>query len=265
VTINLTGAAPAGGFNVALSSSDPTIVVPSTATVPAGATLVVVSLQHSQVSADKNVTITATAGVTTKTAVYLVKAYTLKTFTLNKTTILGGTDLKAVITLSAPAPAAGFTVALSSNTGALVPPATVNVPAGISTVSAVVSTQPVAVDTAGTVTATAGSSVKTASTTVLRPVLTSLTVTPTSVVGGSTTVVKAKVVLNGPAPAGGMTVTLSSSNSGAAGVPVSVVIPAGALTAVVTVDHKVVGTPTTVTISGTLNGVTKSGTLTVNP
>ena len=68
--------------------------------------------------------------------------------------------------------------------------------------------------------------------------------------------------LNGPAPAGGAQVALSSSN-GAASVPVSVIVPAGATQASFTVTTAVVVTTTNVTIRGTYKASSGSANLEV--
>jgi hypothetical protein len=70
------------------------------------------------------------------------------------------------------------------------------------------------------------------------------------------------VTLNGPAPAGGAAVALSS-NSGAASVPATVTIAAGASSATFTVDTAVVLMATNVTIAATYKGVTRNANLRV--
>ncbi|PYV11686.1 MAG: hypothetical protein DMG23_03555 [Acidobacteria bacterium] len=96
------------------------------------------------------------------------------------------------------------------------------------------------------------------------PIVSSLTLSPTSVVGGvqSST---GTVTLNGPAPAGGAQVLLSSSNTGAATVPSNVTVPAGATSATFTVSTSPVSSSTSVAISGSYNGSTRTASLTVTP
>src|SRR6266849_5466908 len=94
--------------------------------------------------------------------------------------------------------------------------------------------------------------------------LLSLTLSPTSVVGGVSSTAN-KVTLNGPAPAGGILVTLTSGDPGV-GVPASVTVAAGATASpVFTITTSHVDTPTGVTISASYNGVNKTANLTVNP
>lgn len=90
--------------------------------------------------------------------------------------------------------------------------------------------------------------------------LSSLTLNPTGVIGGlqfST----GTVTLSAPAPAGGANVALASSN-GAASVPSSVTVPAGATSATFTVNTSIVVVATSATISATYD-TTLTATLSV--
>jgi len=95
----------------------------------------------------------------------------------------------------------------------------------------------------------------------VRLVLSSLTLNPTSVPGGSSST--GTVTLNGPAPAGGAVVALSSNNTNATTVPPSVTVAAGSTTATFTVTTKTVVFSTVVTISGSFNGSNQSANVTV--
>jgi hypothetical protein len=92
--------------------------------------------------------------------------------------------------------------------------------------------------------------------------LSSLTLNPTTVKGGTPS--RGTVTLSGPAPAGGVVIALAS-NKKAATVPPSVTIAAGAISAVFSINTKVVSLKKIVTISASYGGVTKSAKLTVMP
>jgi hypothetical protein len=92
--------------------------------------------------------------------------------------------------------------------------------------------------------------------------LSSLMLNPTAVKGGTPS--QATVTLSGPAPAGGVVVTLAS-NRKAAKVPASITVPAGATSAAFTVNTKVVLVKKIATISASYAGVTKTAKLTVTP
>ena len=93
--------------------------------------------------------------------------------------------------------------------------------------------------------------------------LSSFTLKPNTVVQGTPSV--ATVTLDGPAPAGGVTVTLTSLNPAVASVPGSVTVPEGATSAQVLVDTLAVTKSTVVTIQAFYNGVFLSPQLTVTP
>ena len=87
----------------------------------------------------------------------------------------------------------------------------------------------------------------------------SVTVNPTVVVGGTSS--QGTVTLSGPAPAGGATIALASSNTAAAQVPASVVVAAAASTATFTITTSAVSSSTSSTISASYNGSTKTASL----
>ena len=91
--------------------------------------------------------------------------------------------------------------------------------------------------------------------------LVSLTLNPTSVTGSKPS--KATVAISNPAPAGGVVVTLTSSDTSVATVPATTKIAEGQTSRVVSVVTKAVTTTTTVDISATYDGVTRTRTLTV--
>jgi len=270
-TVTLSEPAPTGGAQVALSSSNTTVArVPASATVAAGATSATFTVTTSAVSASTAVAISATYAGAGKTASLTVQpaappTVTLGSLTLNPTNVIGGNSSTGTVTLSGPAPTGGAQVALSSsNTTAARVPASVTVAAGATSATFAVSTSAVAASTAVTISASYGGVSRTASLTVQpvpppAPTLTSLTLSPTSVVGGLQSS-RGTVTLSAPAPAGGVQVTLSSSN-GAASVPGSVFIPAGASSASFTVNTSPVLSSTSATISGQYRGTTRTATL----
>ena len=269
-TVTLSGAAPAGGAQVALSSNNGAASVPSSLAVPAGATSATFTVSTSAVAASTTVAISAAHGGVTKTASLTVTpasppAPSLSSLTLNPTSGIGGAQSSTgTVTLSGPAPTGGAQVALSSNNGAASVASSVAVPAGATTATFTVNTSVVTASTTVTISAANGGVSKSATLTVTPPPLptvSSLTLNPTSVIGGvnSTT---GTVTLSGPAPAGGAQVVLSS-NSGAASVPSRVFVPAGATSATFAVSTSVVLVSTSVTISASYNSTTQTATLSV--
>src|SRR5215213_5916548 len=95
------------------------------------------------------------------------------------------------------------------------------------------------------------------------PSLAGIALNPASVAGGNTS--QGTASLTSAAPSGGAFVTLSSSNTSAATVPASVTVPAGGFSATFTVSTASVTASTSLTISGTFGGATRSVMLTVTP
>ena len=90
----------------------------------------------------------------------------------------------------------------------------------------------------------------------------SVNLNPAMVTGGTTS--NGTVTLNAAAPAGGVVVTLASSNPAVATVPASVTVAANTSTATFTVNTQPVAGVTPVTITATHNG-SANGNLSVNP
>jgi len=266
-TVTLSGAAPSGGAQVALSSNNGAASVSSSVIVPAGATSATFTVSTSAVAASTTVTISANYSGATRSASLTVTPApppppTLSSVALNPTSVRGGNSSTGTVTLSGAAPAGGAPVALSSsNTTAARVPSSVTVAAGATSATFTVSTTAVAAVTTVTISASYGGVTQTASLSVTPPPLptvSSLTLNPTSVIGGASST--GTVTLSGPAPAGGAQVALSSNN-GAASVPSSVIVPAGATSATFRVNTSLVLLSTTATISASYNSTSRTATL----
>jgi hypothetical protein len=93
------------------------------------------------------------------------------------------------------------------------------------------------------------------------PSVTSVTLNPASVLGGNSS--QGTVTLSGTALSGGATVTLTSSNTAAAQVPASVVVPAASLSATFAITTSSVSSPTSSVISASYSSSTQTATLDV--
>jgi hypothetical protein len=190
----------------------------------------------------------------------------LSSLSLNPPSVTGGNSSTGTVTFSGVAPAGAQVTLSSSDTSVARAPSSVTVAAGTPGATFTISTSVVATSTTVTISAIYGGVTKTAALTVTpatppAPTISSLTLNPSSVMGGlqfST----GTVTLSGPAPAGGAQVILSSSN-GAASVPSSVIVPAGASSATFRVNTSVVLVSTSATISASYNGTTRTADLSV--
>lgn len=93
----------------------------------------------------------------------------------------------------------------------------------------------------------------------------SVTFFPGVAYGGSRMKLIGTVTLNQPAPQGGQTVSLSSSNTAIATVSTSVTIPAGAVSTTFNVNAKAVSNPATVGITGSTSSSSALGSVIVLP
>ncbi|MFQ3611655.1 MAG: S8 family serine peptidase [Fimbriimonadales bacterium] len=190
----------------------------------------------------------------------------LSGFTISPTSVTAGTNATGTVTLSAPAPSGGFVVNISSsNPSVASAPSSVTVAQGQTSASFTITTASVSSSTTVTFTASANGISRQANLTVnpaqTSVTLESLTISPTSVWGGSTAT--GTVTLSGPAPSGGAVVQLRSSNSTRASVPSSVTVPAGARSVNFTIRTTSRFSITTVTITATYNGTSRSAQITV--
>jgi hypothetical protein len=267
-TVTLSGPAPSGGATFTLSSSSTNVAsVPASVTVPAGSTSALFTITTTAVAASTQVVISVSNGSATQTATLTVTPapnYTLSA-SPNSLSIMQGTSGTSTITIT---PQNGFSGSVSLSASGL--------PSGVAA-----SFSPNPTTTASTLTLIASSTSATGTFTVIitgtsgslhssttisftvapipLPTVSLLTLNPASVVGGLGSVT-GTVTLSGPAPAGGAVVQLSSSN-GAAQVPSSVTVPAGATNATFSVTTSIVLITTSAQISASYNSTTRAATL----
>jgi hypothetical protein len=135
--VSLTAPAPAGGATVSLASANPAVAVPAAVTVPALGTSAVFSLTTSQVSSSMVGNIVASyAGVSKSVTVTVNPAPNpvLAALLISPAKVAAGSVAVATVNLTAPAPAGGLLVSLSSSRPNLAStPANLLVPAGKTT------------------------------------------------------------------------------------------------------------------------------------
>ncbi len=253
-TVTINSAAPTGGTVVSLSSNLGAASVPSTVTVAAGQTTANFTVTTSSVTAQGTATITATLNGSA-TASVTVNPPTFSSLSIANSSLTGGTSTSVTATISTAAPTGGLSISLSSSSGSAQVPVTLTIAAGQTTGTVTITTSAVSSNTSVTITGSFNGTNLTPSFTINRPVLTDLTVNPQSFKGGNGAT--GTVTLSGPAPSGGMVVSLSD-NSSKLGTPSSVTVAAGSTTANFTITSSNVYSNTWVTVSASLNGVTKT-------
>jgi hypothetical protein len=230
------GLAPPGGFPVSLSSSSPAAIVPATMTIPAGAGGDQFPIQTTSVSKVTTVTISARAGgVTANWQLTLTPSPAPQTLTLDPVETANGSRGIVTIPLSAMVGHDQQLRLSSSNPAVASVPAFVTMPASTDSGVFFITTSAVSARTVVTISVTGGGVTLSADLVVhpSLPTLTGFSVAPTSVPGGTSAT--GTVTLDGAAPTGGLAVSLSSNLPGAASVPSTVTVPAGATSATFTV------------------------------
>jgi hypothetical protein len=257
--LTLNGPAPAGGLEMSFESTNLFGAPhPDPVTIPAGDTtisvpvLTIVQLYDSEVRiiASHSVAGVWTRAQSDKTALLPHEIELV----LSPDGIVSTGTTTGEITLGSPAPAGGMKLYPRTGTGISMPEFVI-VPEGSTTASFVVT------PTLGLVTSTKVYRIRLVKkvglihATVcddylyLKPLLImSVNLTPSTVTGGNTSVFR--VSMNGPAPAGGYVVDLTSGNPAVATVPATATVPAGADYVDTTVTTFAVGGPTFARIYG---------------
>ena len=274
-TVRLTSPAPAGGAVVTLQGSmEGQVITPPSVTVPAGSiSATFTTLPAPEVNAPHWVFIGARYGTNDGSQARILEVDpspgppTLLAIGPASQDVIGGKSGRATVGLAMPAPAGGGAVNLTTDNPSVIKvPASVSIAAGNSTNSFTIGTSPVSgLTTGGNVFATAGGITKSIFVNVspdpnAPPLLQSMTISPTSVSGGTNAT--GTVFLSAPAPSGGISVTLSTSNSAAARAPGIVNVPGGQTSASFTITTFAVSADTTVTITAFYD-TTRSASLTV--
>jgi hypothetical protein len=264
-TIRLIVPAPPGGLSVSLSAGNASLVkVPSSITFPAGIAVRTFTIKAGATNAQVKTTISATRGASTQSVAFTVDRTRISALSAGAGDKVGGLTYEGKVTIKGIAPASGTVVALSSNrTDILTVPASVTVPAGKTETTFKYTTKGASVRTGVTITASLAGETRTATVFVLPPSLTQVTLEPTPITGGLTAT--AKATISGPAPKGGLLLTLGTSNSSVATTLASIRVPEGQRSILFYVYTKKVKGSTTVQVRATYAGVTKSASLTVRP
>src|SRR5579884_700640 len=261
--IQLSGAAPANGSVVNLTSSDPSALsLPATVNMQGNTAFMQFQIQAGQVTISTPVTITATLNSGSTTLQVTVLPPSLKSISITPGTISGGAQTGAIIALNGQAPAGGASINLTSDSPSILAPAAVTVAAGSASASVVIPTTSVSANTITTITANwNGASVNSNLTLTPQGQPAALTLSPATVTGGGGST---GIVSMAAASSTDQTFQLTTSNPGIVEIPSTVTIPAGSTSAGFTVNTLGVSAQTAVNISVAGGGVTRSATLTVN-
>jgi photosystem II stability/assembly factor-like uncharacterized protein len=268
ITVNLDGVAPSGGVPIRLRSSDPAVTVPPEALIPEGTRSVVVPIQHRAVSSSRTVVIKVANDNNEVSSSFVLQPGDITSLSVSPTEVVGGAGqvVTGSVAIGQVAGPSGVVVNLSG-TSRLTVPSSVKIPAGASSVTFSVKHATTAFDySIETVTATLNGFSLTSDLALRLPEISTMSLSPTSVVGGSK-LVDGKVTINAVAPAGGITILLTSDSGIATPTTNTIVIPAGKNVASFKISSVRPGASTNVTISATVSGrfISNDRILVVNP
>ena len=185
----------------------------------------------------------------------------LASVVLSSTSVVGGTPVNGILTLTAAAPAGGAAITLVSSGAAAAVPASITIPAGTNTLTFPITTTSVAASTTITATYSGTSQVATLVTTVVTvPSLQSIFLS--SVVSLAGVPVQGTITLTAPAPTGGLSISLAS-NTPLAAVPASVVVPSGNTIQTFPINIGASPVATAATITASYSGVVRTAALTI--
>ncbi len=249
-------------LNVSLSG----VVAPSSVTVVKGETIATFPIATPAVTGTQTATVTANGpnGASVTSSFIVAPGQTqpndpapVVSVTVQDPTVIGGYALVGRVLLGAPAPVGGKPVTVTIDNSAASAPSAVTIPAGHLIADFLITTTPVLQATVVNVTGTTDGGSSTTSFTILPAgsgQILSLVITPSEVGGGDPAT--GVVTLASPAPAGGVSVFLSSNNP-AATVPGGIVIPEGQTVGMFTVNTTTVtSTQSAIITAKSTNSVT---------
>jgi centrosomal CEP192-like protein/ASPM-SPD-2-Hydin domain-containing protein len=270
-SVTLNAAAPSGGFPVSLASSNPLVNVPGTVIVAAGASSANFIANASPVNSPQPATLTASAGGTTD-AITLQLGSSISTLNLSANSINFGDVAVSnaetqTLTLSSTGSAA-VTIDSSSLLGTGFTASGANFPLTLNpnqTATLTLQFDPSATGSlTGELDLTSNASGSRWRVGLLGrgvPRLTIVTCASGSITGAGTD--SCTVALNSAAPAGGLTVNLTSSNASVT-VPAATSITAGSTSASFTATVSAVNTAQSATLDASAGGVSQATALTLN-
>ncbi|MBI1356825.1 MAG: hypothetical protein GC160_21000 [Acidobacteria bacterium] len=267
-TVTLSGAAPAGGVQVSLTSDSASATLPATLLIPQGQTIGQFTVATSPVGTQQSVQVTATSANAVSRTLTINAASAglgqISDLALSPTSVAGGNNSMGTVTLATAAPIGGVLVNLTSGNANATLPASITIPQGQTSGQFTVATAAVASQQTASISATSANAVNRTLTITATGAgqgqIAGLSLNPTSVAGGNNST--GTVTLATAAPIGGVLVNLTSGNANAT-LPASITIPQGQTSGQFTVATAAVASQQTASITATsANAVNKTLTIT---
>ena len=263
-TVSLSGAAPASGTTVSLTSSSANVVVPASVSVPNGANSVGFNAFTTVVSSMQTASISASAGGVTQSANVILQPAmgSLSSLTCSPAALPPGGSTTCVVLTGYAVPAA-TNVSLTSNNQKVAVPGSVTIQAGATSASFTVTAQTVTTDFSATLTAALNNASVTFSLQVsTQASIQSVNCSPTTVVAGASATCTVTLTQASGSP---INVLLSASDPKLS-IPLLVQIGAGATSTTFKATAATsVNANKSVTISAGISGIISTATLNLSP
>ena len=264
-TVTLSNPAPENGITVTVTATGSYAQVPNTISIAGGAKTATFTIQTIGVANIQIVNLSVSNRLGSQGSTLTILPATLSAVSFTPESVIGGNSVTAIVQLSGKAPPSGAVVKLKSSRSNFSVPAQIVVPAGTSGSSVSIPTKSVTAKLSADISATyQGATVQT-QVTVLPVSVSQLALSQSTVVGGSAVAITGTVTLNGPAPAGGLTVKLRSADPKFVNTPSTVAVAAGKLTAAITLSHYSVSQDHAVVLTASTGDVQVQAPLTVTP
>lgn len=258
-TAKLNGAAPPGTI-VTLSDNSANVSIPTSVTMPVGATQVAFNAFTTNPPATQNVTVNASAWSTTQSASFTLHRIPAFTYTPSSNDVYGGNSFSATINMGAAVPIAA-TFTFSDSAAQISSPASTTIPVGGQTRVVTLNTSSVAAPVNATITARLANTTATSPVTLHpRPELSLLSLHPNIIQGGNPVTGRITMTVAGGAGSQSLRVTDSSSS---VTTPSLVVVDPGAATEDFNITTAAVAANINVTVTASLRTVTRTATLQV--
>lgn len=261
-TVTIDAPATGSGVIVTIASNNAAAKVPASTIIAAGQNSASFAISTDRVDTQILATISATVNGAAVTSVLTINPVSLAGFSVTPNSITGGQPCAGTLTLSGPAGPNGVVVAVSSNTAAANVPGKVTIPPGQTTATFPVQTKVLSQKVEATLSASLGLVSTTASVSIFPEGPLSVTLAPPAVNGGEPCT--GTVTLTGPAPTGGLVLSLTANNKTIT-LPVSVKVEAGATTATFSIKTVKVASVHSVLISARFKDQAQNVTLSVSP
>jgi hypothetical protein len=218
---------------VTLQGQNARLSLPTTVTIPTGASFAKVPFGTMRVAETSQFPVTATSGGLSVTAVLTLLPTDLQSVSVSPTFVYAGGSVTGTITLTGPTEQGFLNISLTSNTADVTVPTSVTVPANSTSATFTVAVSNTAASQTATIQAQSGSGGTASASFIIKAINIGLVANPVEIPRNSTSTIT--VLLNSP-PSADISISLSSDSSFCL-VPQTVQVKAGTVSATFTATN----------------------------